>query len=129
MEIGRDGCRVPLPWAAEGTSFGFGTGDAHLPQPEWFSRYAVDAQDGVEGSTLELYRKALKLRRELQTAEELEWVETGNAQVLQFSRHGGWQSVTNFGAEPVDLPAGEVLLSSGPLAAGKLPANTTVWLR
>jgi alpha-glucosidase len=37
--------------------------------------------------------------------------------------------VTNFGAEPVELPAGEVLLSSGPLEAGKLPANTTVWLR
>ncbi|MDR6505245.1 glycoside hydrolase family 13 protein [Arthrobacter oryzae] len=129
VEIGRDGCRVPLPWSAEGTSFGFGTGDAHLPQPEWFSRYAVDAQDGVEGSTLELYRKALKLRRELQTAEELEWVETGNSQVLHFSRHGGWQSVTNFGSEPVELPAGEVLLGSGPLEAGKLPANTTVWLR
>jgi alpha-glucosidase len=129
VEIGRDGCRVPLPWAAEGTSFGFGAGEAHLPQPEWFSRYAVDAQDGVEGSTLELYRKALKLRRELQTAEELEWVETGNAQVLHFSRHGGWQSVTNFGAESVELPAGEVLLSSGPLEAGKLPGNTTVWLR
>ncbi|QCO99463.1 glycoside hydrolase family 13 protein [Arthrobacter sp. 24S4-2] len=129
VEIGRDGCRVPLPWASEGTSFGFGAGDAHLPQPEWFSRYAVDAQDGVEGSTLELYRKALKLRRELQTAEELEWVETGNPNVLQFSRHGGWQSVTNFGAEPVELPAGEVLLSSAPLEAGKLPANATAWLR
>ena len=129
VEIGRDGCRVPLPWAADGTSFGFGTGDAHLPQPEWFSRYAVDAQDDAEGSTLELYRKALKLRRDLQTAEELEWVETGNPEVLHFSRHGGWQSVTNFGAKPVQLPAGEVLVSSGPLEAGKLPANTTVWLR
>ncbi|MBT2537000.1 alpha-amylase family glycosyl hydrolase [Arthrobacter sp. ISL-69] len=129
VEIGRDGCRVPLPWATEGASFGFGAGDAHLPQPEWFSRYAVDAQDGVEGSTLELYRKALKLRRELQTAEELEWVETGNSQVLQFSRHGGWQSVTNFGVVPVELPAGEVLLSSGPLVAGELPGNTTAWLR
>jgi alpha-glucosidase len=129
VEIGRDGCRVPLPWATEGSSFGFGTGDAHLPQPAWFSRYAVDAQDGVEGSTLELYRKALKLRRELQTAEELEWVETGSPKVLQFSRDGGWQSVTNFGAEPVELPAGEVLLSSAPLEAGKLPANTTAWLR
>ena len=26
VEIGRDGCRVPLPWAQEGTSFGFGAG-------------------------------------------------------------------------------------------------------
>jgi alpha-glucosidase len=129
VEIGRDGCRVPLPWATEGTSFGFGAGDAHLPQPAWFARYAVDAQDGVEGSTLELYRKALKLRRELQTAEELEWVETGNPEVLHFSRHGGWQSVTNFGAEPVELPAGEVLLSSAPLDGRLLPGNTTVWLR
>lgn len=129
VEIGRDGCRVPLPWSTDGTSFGFGAGDAHLPQPAWFARYAVDAQDGVEGSTLELYRKALKLRRELQTAEELEWVETGNPEVLHFSRHGGWQSVTNFGAEPVELPAGEVLLSSAPLDGKLLPGNTTVWLR
>ncbi|MBT2594532.1 alpha-amylase family glycosyl hydrolase [Arthrobacter sp. ISL-72] len=129
VEIGRDGCRVPLPWAADGTSYGFGNGDAHLPQPEWFSRYAVEVQDGVEGSTLELYRKALKLRRELQAAEELEWVETGNPEVLHFSRHGGWQSVTNFGTEPVELPAGEVLLSSAPLEAGKLPGATTVWMR
>jgi alpha-glucosidase len=129
VEIGRDGCRVPLPWATEGTSFGFGEGRSHLPQPAWFGRYAVDAQDGVAGSTLELYRKALKLRRELQTAEELEWVETGNPKVLQFTRHGGWQSVTNFGAEPVELPAGEVLLSSAPLDGKLLPGNTTVWLR
>jgi alpha-glucosidase len=129
VEIGRDGCRVPLPWAVEGPSFGFGADGAHLPQPEWFSRYAVEAQDGVEGSTLELYRKALKLRRELQTAEELEWVETGNAHVLEFVRHGGWQSVTNFGAEAVVLPAGEVLLSSAPLEGKLLPGNTTVWLR
>jgi alpha-glucosidase len=129
VEVGRDGCRVPLPWAAQGTSFGFGGGGSHLPQPEWFSAYAVEAQDGLEGSTLELYRKALTLRRELQTAEELEWVETGNAAVLHFSRHGGWHSVTNFSEEAVELPAGTVLLSSGPLDGNLLPGNTTVWLR
>jgi alpha-glucosidase len=129
VEIGRDGCRVPLPWAPEGTSFGFGDGGAHLPQPAWFGRYAVAAQDGVEGSTLELYRAALKLRRELQTSEEMEWQESGSADVLHFSRPGGWQTVTNFGDTPVELPAGEVLVSSGPLDGGLLPANTTVWLR
>jgi alpha-glucosidase len=37
--------------------------------------------------------------------------------------------VTNFGADPVSLPAGEVLLSSGPLADGRVPSDTTVWLR
>ena len=129
VEIGRDGCRVPLPWAPEGASFGFGDGGAHLPQPAWFSRYAVSAEDGVEGSTLELYRQALKLRRELQTSEELQWLESGAADVLHFSRPGGWQAVTNFGDAPVELPVGEVLVSSGPLDGGLLPANTTVWLR
>ena len=129
VEKGRDGCRVPLPWTVEGTSFGFGDGGAHLPQPAWFSKYAVEAQDGTENSTLELYRKALKLRRELQAAEELEWSETGNPEVLHFSRPGGWQSVTNFGGTAVELPAGTVLISSSPLQDGKLPANSTAWLR
>ena len=46
VEVGRDGCRVPLPWSVEGASFGFGDGGAHLPQPRWFSSYAVEAQDG-----------------------------------------------------------------------------------
>ncbi|MDR7084412.1 alpha-glucosidase [Arthrobacter ginsengisoli] len=128
VEIGRDGCRVPLPWAAEGPSFGFGDGGAHLPQPAWFSRYAVAAEDGVEGSTLEFYRQALQLRRELQTSEELEWHPAG-PRVLHFSRAGGWQTVTNFGDGPVELPAGEVLLSSGPLDGNLLPGSTTVWLR
>ncbi|MFC4395047.1 glycoside hydrolase family 13 protein [Arthrobacter sedimenti] len=129
VEIGRDGCRVPLPWKLEGTSFGFGDGGSHLPQPDWFSKYAVEAQDGTDGSTLELYRKALKLRRELLTDEDLEWVENGNADVLHFKRPNGWHSVTNFGTTTVDLPAGQVLVSSAPLEDGKLPANTTAWLR
>lgn len=63
----------------------------------WPCKYAVEAQEGTEGSTLQLYRTALRLRCELQTDEELEWVETGNPDVLRFSRPGGWQSVTNFG--------------------------------
>ncbi|PTT67621.1 alpha-amylase, partial [Arthrobacter sp. HMWF013] len=78
---------------------------------------------------LELYRKALKLRRELQAAEELTWIPTANSKVLHFSRPGGWQSVTNFGDLAVELPAGTVLVSSAPLEDGKLAANSTAWLR
>ena len=37
VEKGRDGCRVPMPWTRCGPSLGFGSGGAHLPQPEWFS--------------------------------------------------------------------------------------------
>jgi alpha-glucosidase len=35
---GRDGCRVPLPWAPHGLSFGFAPDGAHLPQPSCLSR-------------------------------------------------------------------------------------------
>ena len=127
VDIGRDGCRVPLPWTAAGPSFGFGEDRAHLPQPEWFARYAVDAQDNVMGSTLELYREALRYRRQLLTEERLTWVPAGGS-VLHFVRPNGWQSVTNFGTRLVELPAGIILLSSGPLAGGKLPADTTAWI-
>ncbi len=127
-DIGRDGCRVPLPWIPEGESFGFGDGTSHLPQPEWFAEYAVEVQDGQPESTLNMYRQALALRRQLQCEETLQW-ETVSSEVLGFVRPNGWRVVTNFGTEPVDMPQGEVLLASGPLLPGTLPGSTTVWLR
>ena len=126
---GRDGCRVPLPWHAEGTSFGFSSGQAHLPQPASFAEFAVDVQSGKGDSTLELYRNALKLRRELQTSENYSWIETGNPDVLHFTRDNGWQSVTNFGATSVPLPQGHIVLASAGHVDGVLPANTTIWLK
>ena len=63
---GRDGCRVPLPWRADAPAYGFSpTGESWLPQPAVFGELAADRQAGVEGSTLEMYRRALRLRREL----------------------------------------------------------------
>ncbi|MFD5404721.1 glycoside hydrolase family 13 protein [Streptomyces griseorubiginosus] len=125
---GRDGCRVPLPWTTTGPSYGFGAGGAWLPQPEWFAEYAVEAQDGTEGSTLELYRTALRLRRKLLQGEDLTWTDTAPAGVLDFVRHEGWRCVTNLGETAVPLPEGEVLLASGPPADGLLGPDTTVWL-
>ncbi|PKI91485.1 alpha-amylase [Actinomycetales bacterium SN12] len=129
--LGRDGCRVPLPWSAEGSSFGFGSDGAHLPQPSWFAEYAVDVEEADPASTLALYRKALGLRRQLQTEEKLDWRETGRADVLHFVRPNGWQVVTNFGTEPFDLgdDADAVVLSSQPLRDGALPAEATAWLK
>ena len=127
-EKGRDGCRVPLPWTAGGPSFGFGAGPAHLPQPAWFGPLSVQAQEHDPASTLSLYRQALGWRRRLRSAERLEWVPGGNAQVLHFARPGGWQSVTNFGPGPVPLPPGTVVVASAPLAEGLLPADATAWI-
>jgi alpha-glucosidase len=128
VDIGRDGCRVPLPWTTEGIAFGFGDAAAHLPQPEWFSAYAVAAQQDNPESTLSLYREALRLRSNLQTEEQLKWLEHPDSSVLHFIRPNGWQSVTNFGTELVELPAGTVLISSSPLTQGKLPADATAWI-
>ncbi|MEV5016189.1 glycoside hydrolase family 13 protein [Streptomyces sp. NPDC053780] len=125
---GRDGCRVPLPWTTEGPSYGFGAGAAWLPQPPVFSAYSVQAQDGVADSTLELYRTALRLRRKLLDGESLTWSDDVPAGVLQFDRTDRWRCVTNLTGATVDLPAGEVLLSSSPLDGGRLGPDTTVWL-
>ncbi|MCP3425908.1 glycoside hydrolase family 13 protein [Rothia sp. AR01] len=132
VSVGRDGCRVPLPWSAEGESLGFG-GAAHIPQPEWFAESSVEREESDPASTLSLYRTALALRSELQTEERLEWVETGAAQVLAFRRPNGWACVTNFGREPYALPEslrGEVLVASAAREADDVvPGEATLWLR
>jgi alpha-glucosidase len=125
---GRDGCRVPLPWTSDGSTFGFGSDGSHLPQPAWFGALSVASQDGVAGSTLEMYRDALRLRKSLNHSEHLAWVDSSR-DVLHFARADGWHNLTNFGSEALALPAGEVILSSSPLAGKELPANTTVWIR
>ena len=127
FDLGRDGCRVPLPWTRGGSSFGFGGGGSHLPQPAWFADYSVEAEQDDAASTLSLYRQALALRHELQTGESLEWIPAA-PEVLHFSRPNGWEVVTNFGTQPVPLPAGEIILASGPVG-DVLPGETTVWLR
>ena len=131
---GRDGCRVPLPWTADGPSHGFGDGPAHLPQPDWYARYAVDVQEADDTSTLAFYRRALAARTRLQGAETLTWEDVDGpegtaADVVRFRRPGGWTCVTNFGTADVELPAGRVVLASGPLPGRTLPGETTVWLQ
>ncbi len=135
---GRDGCRVPLPWTSEGYDYGFspeGGAAPWLPQPAEWAELAADAQAGLPGSTLTLYRDALALRRQLPELGDgtLTWLDA-SAQVLAYTRPGDgggaeFQSWTNFGSEPVELPAGEVLTSSGDLVDGLLPSDTTVWLK
>jgi alpha-glucosidase len=127
---GRDGARVPIPWTAGAASQGFGPADATwLPQPSTWASYARDDQDGVPGSTLELYRAALAARREHGLGvRDLVWLESDDPDVLTF-RVGGITVLANVGARPTELPSGEIVLASGPIAPGRLPGDTTVWLR
>jgi len=148
-ETGRDGCRVPMPWEADAPAFGFSpTGASWLPQPAEWATLAVDAQTGDATSTLEFYRTAIALRRELGLgAGGLRWLDGYGDDMLAFqiTPGRGFEKafecvcvVVNLGDKPVDLarPNCEVILSSatdgprvGDTGAGKLPGNTTVWLK
>ncbi|WP_433394355.1 glycoside hydrolase family 13 protein [Micromonospora sp. KLBMP9576] len=129
-ERGRDGCRVPIPWEADAPSYGFGPTDASwLPQSPLWAEYALDRQRGTPGSTYELYRAALRLRREHRLGEgTLAWLASGD-EVLSF-RNGDLTVLTNFGPAAVPLPAGDLVHASAPLDAdGAVPADVTVWVR
>ena len=125
---GRDGSRVPLPWSGAEPPFGFTSGHPWLPQPKEWRELTVEAQAGEPGSMLELYRAALRVRRERFAGGALTWRPAPDG-VLAFDRGDGAACLANLSGAPVDLPAHQaVLLASGPLTEGKLPSDTTVWL-
>ncbi|MHA7134173.1 glycoside hydrolase family 13 protein [Oerskovia turbata] len=139
-EAGRDGCRVPLPWEAEAPGLGFGpTGKTWLPQPESYKELAADAQYGVDGSTFEMYKAALEIRKAQDLgAGSLAWVDgyADSADVIAL-RNGDVIVLANLGSEPVVLPRdAQILVESGPTATDRsadpqvrVPADTTVWFR
>ncbi len=125
---GRDGCRVPIPWTSDGPSFGFGDAAPWLPQPARYGELSAAAQAGVEGSTLEMYRSALRLRAQhLKGDEDLEWLDSAK-DVLSFRRGSGVVCIVNFGTKPVKLPDGKLLIASQPDVSTELPSDTTAWL-
>ena len=130
-ETGRDGCRVPIPWVSDAPAYGFSpTGATWLPQPPAFRELAADRQEGVPGATLELYREALRLRRQHGLGRgSVEWA-TADATQLGFANRGV-RVLANFGSRPLPLPAdSRILVASEPdaVSGGALAANRTVWL-
>ncbi len=131
---GRDGSRVPIPWSGQRPPFGFGPEGASappwLPQPASWAGLTVAAQTGDAESTLELYRRALRLRRRHPALGDgdLTWLQAP-AGVLMFAREPGFVCVVNVSGAPLAPPDGsELLLSSGPLPeTGRIPANVSAW--
>jgi alpha-glucosidase len=130
--VGRDGCRVPLPWeAGANESNGFSsTGKAWLPQPDIYKNYSRDIQEGVTGSTLEMYKQALDIRQELDLGQgSFEWAkELCSSNVLAF-RNKEILVIHNFGSESIAYGDEEHLISSLDQGAGKVRTNETVWLK
>jgi len=132
--VGRDGCRVPIPWeggvnAANGFS---ATGESWLPQPGAYKTLARDKQEGVAGSTLELYKRLLKERRAFGMGSgEFCWAEDFQDKNTLAYLNNGVLVLTNFGPEPVVVPAGEVLVTTQHdlTIEGELEHDQTVWIK
>ncbi len=132
---GRDGCRVPLPWDGVTAPFGFSEVGVQpwLPQPASWATLTRSRQVEDPTSMWRLYHDALGLRRGIVAAAPgpaLRWLDLG-PQVIAFARPGGFVSVTNLGAAPVDaaaaLPAGSrAVLTSAPAAEVGEPTASTV---
>lgn len=145
----RDGCRVPLPWSGTVPPYGFGPAGgapAWLPAPPTWRAHSVAAQTGVPDSTLELYRTALRLRRDSAglpggpagstDPTGLTWLDGGPG-LLAFTQSdptGPDQltCVVNFSATPVDMTRyGTPILTSAPLIEADggmaLPNDTAGW--
>jgi alpha-glucosidase len=133
-EAGRDGCRLPMPWSGSAAPFGFGPaeGQPWLPMPADWAGVTVEAQSADPASTLSLFRRMLRLRREV-TPELPDEVELLTSAPGTFAvRRGELVCVINCGARAARLPeqAGALLLSSGPDPAdGRLAPDTAAWFR
>lgn len=131
--LGRDGCRVPIPWEKQAPAYGFSpSGESWLPQPKVFADLAADQQEGVSGSTLELYRTLLATRRSRALGTgSLDFVELGE-QIVAFdvtTEVGVTRIVLNLGERAWPIPSDvEVLASSSPAVTDRLPTDCAVWL-
>ncbi|MEV0808148.1 glycoside hydrolase family 13 protein [Micromonospora sp. NPDC050200] len=137
----RDGCRVPIPWSGELAPYGFGPEGSELswlPAPATWRALSVAAQTGVAGSTLELYRAALRIRHEhpalAGTIGGVTWLEGGPG-MLAFHRTGGDTTLTcvvNISGAPAlvegygrPVVASEELTEQG--SGHLLPVDAAAW--
>lgn len=137
-ELGRDGCRVPLPWSSdETTAFGFSTGPvgrdgAWLPQPADWGALAVDGQIDDPASTLSMYRAVLAQRRLLDHTTPLVWIDH-DIEGLLVLRRGDTVVALNVTDRALPVPTDgrrSVVLSSvhGHVDPTVVPADGCVWL-
>lgn len=138
QRLGRDGCRVPLPWKSAEPFLGFGSGaEPWLPQPAAFAALARNQQINDPSSHLNLYVRALTLRRTLGLGTgSLAWAERWCSDTALAYVNGTTLVVMNLGGEGLELPEGLVLLSSsgdGRSSSGTsqrmIEPQQTVWLQ
>lgn len=136
-QLGRDGCRVPMPWSSDrGSGFGFSTAGTRtwLPQPADWGRYGAERQAADPTSMLSLYRAALVLRRRFVEQGDVLSVERQGDLLLL--RRGAAAAIVNFATHAADLPraslpgtAQSILTShhAGPGDSQQIQPDSTIW--
>jgi len=125
--LGRDGCRTPMPWQARVAHAGFsGAPETWLPVDPRHEALAVDVQENDPGSTLCFARAFMKFRKAHPALRRGDIrFRDAPAPLLVFERRSGEEAVLccfNLSGEPLryaleDPVAGTVLEGSG-LAGG-----------
>ncbi|MEW5990569.1 MAG: alpha-amylase family glycosyl hydrolase [Chloroflexota bacterium] len=128
---GRDGCRVPLPWAGDAPPFDFGPPGAipWLPQPPTWRSLTAEAQARNPASMLSLYRTALRLRRDHPgfATDSFRWLPSPQGTLL-FERGAGLVCAVNLSPRSTVLPPGaRPCLTSDDLDAGTVPPDAAAW--
>jgi alpha-glucosidase len=131
QRVGRDGCRIPLPWVPEGNSSGFSeSGKSWLPQPSSYKELARSIQEKNPESTLSFYKTALGLRKQLGLGEgSFGWLAGHQGPETLGYENSGVKVLYNFGVQPVDLSSFEILISSQPLSGKQLANNQCAWIK
>lgn len=121
---GRDGARVPMPWSGETSPFGFTNGKPWLPLQNDWKEFTVEHELADLNSSLNLYKRALELRKEYFLGSgELTWTRTNG--LLSYKR-GKVEVLINISDQEIPI-SGKVLLASQTVAE-VLPPATAIWL-
>ncbi|WP_076813259.1 alpha-amylase family glycosyl hydrolase [Pseudofrankia asymbiotica] len=143
-ETGRDGCRVPIPWAGARPPYDFAAPGVvtWLPQPDDWAQLTVEAQRADPASTWRLVHDALATRRDLSRGANggppLRWLDTP-PDVLAFDHPAGPADGTEVltcvlatATETRLALPGRLLLASGPAEHDGetlvIPPDTAAWI-
>ena len=135
---GRDGARVPLPWSADSTPFGFSTGKPWLPIAQSWREFTVENEKLDPKSSLHLYRNALALREAHLTGQgDIDWIESpqhgSQSETVLCYKRGAITVVMNLSdaAQECDVDGKLLVVSGGTVDAhnGKkvIPARSCAW--
>lgn len=142
QELGRDGCRIPVPWTPDpATSFGFSTpavdgtvAPPWLPQPDDWGARSLSALDAQGAETLTLYRRLGSARTQHATRQPMACAVLEAGDDLVAVQRGSLVVVLNPQSHDVRLPFDQlgvradqlVLNSEDPSADRNDPAEATI---